>query len=339
MSLQLRVGDLWAYEIAGWGELTYSHAADGGCKAASWRMDLTPTYLHPMLRRGQLVEIFCGPSRLWVGVLTEPDMADSWTFNAVGLSMLGADYLCLDGSGNSTSTPNTAIDQAIIRGLPWQRVPARFSVSLPFTAGDGTESIGYVGALLDAWADSNGKRWGVDADGVLYSVADPTVPTWHATPGSGRFGLADDNYASDLYIRYTSSGGFATATDGDPAARLQFGRKEFPVDATSRGLLTAAQAKAVATGLLAKGRAQLGWTNSLELSAYQLTTPGGIPAFLPAVKAGDLVRMFGVLNEQGQPLHYVDWVIGETSYAAGAKSINLAPVGLADRTLLDVLTA
>lgn len=337
MSLEIRVGGTFLSTVAGWGDLTYSHAADGGCKEASWQMDLPPTYTNPLLNRGQIVEVKNGEWNAWAGLLTEPDMDDSWTFHAVGLSALGKDYLCFDGSGNTTSTPDTAVDQAISRGIPWTR-PASLSAS-GFTTGDSTAAINYVGDLLDAWAPASGKRWGVNADRQVYAVADPTVPTYFATPGSARFGLADDDYASDLYIRYvTSGGGYATATVGDPVARTQFGRREYPVDATSNGLMNATQAQAIGNGLLAKGKARLGYTNGAEFTKYELTTPGGQPACLEMVKGGELVRMFGVLNEQGQPVPYVDWVIGETSYEAGADTIALTPVGLVERNLSDALT-
>lgn len=337
MSLEIRVGGVFLSTISGWGELTYATTADGGCKDASWRMDLPPTYTNPVLTRGQIVEIKNGPWNAWTGFLTEPDMDDDWTFNALGLSKLGKDYLCFGSGGATTSIPNTAIDQAISRGLPWTR-PNSISATA-FTTGDSTAAINYIGDMLDAWAPANGKRWGVNANREVYAVSDPGTPTYFATPGSGRFGLADDDYASDLYIRYvTSGGGYATTSVADTVARAQFLRREYPVDATQSGLLTVGQAQAIGNGLLAKGKARLGYTNGGEFTKYELTTPGGQPACLEMVKGGELVRMFGVLNEQGQPLPYVDWVIGETLYEAGADTITLTPVGLVERTLSDVLT-
>lgn len=338
-SIQVKVDGQWLTGIAPWGELTWSHAADGGCKDASWKMDLPATYTSPNLRRNKLVEIRFGPQNIWQGILTEPDYDDDWTFTAQGLSALGdGDWLAFDASLNTTSTPDTAIDQAIARGIPWTR-PSSISSAAFGSATDATDSINYVGDLLDAYADSVGRRWGVDAMGQVYCVADPTSPTWYLTPGSGRFGLADDDYASDLFGRYlTSTGTYATATVGDAAARASLGRREFPVDLTPLGTITALQAQTYLQGLLTKGKSRMGYTNGLTVNAYQLTTPGGTPASLPLVTAGDLVRMFGVVNEQGQPLPYLDWVIGETSYEAGSDTIGLTPVGLVARTLADVFT-
>jgi hypothetical protein len=336
-SIQVKVDGQWIAGIAPWGELTWSHAADGGCKEASWKMDLPSTYVSPNLRRNKLVEIRFGPQNIWQGILTEPDYDDDWTFTAQGLSTLGyGDFLAFDSGLNTTSTPDTAIDQAIARGVPWTR-PASISAVAVGSATDVTDSINYVGDLLDAYATGAGQRWGVNAAGQVYCAADPTTPTWCLSPGSGRFGLADDDYASDLFGRYqTSSGALATATVADTVARGALGRREFPVDLTPLGTITPLQAQTYLSGLLAKGKSRMGYTNGLTVNASQLTTPGGTPASLPLVEAGDMVRMFGVVNEQGQSLPYLDWVIDETSYEAGSDTIGLTPVGLVARTLADV---
>lgn len=337
MSIQIRVGGVWLSTIAAWGELQWSHAADGGCKEASWRMDLPKTFTHTSLVRPAQVEIKAGSANVWQGFLSEPDMDDDATFTAQGLSALGKDYLCFDGSLNTTSTPDTAVDQAISRGLPWVRRASLSSTA--FAAGDQTDSLNYVGDLMGAWSDSVGKRWGVDADATVYAQADPTTPLWHLAPGSGRLGLADDDYASDIYVRYLAAGaGYATATAGDSTSRTKFGRREFPVDATDKGLLSGAAASLLGSALLEKGKARQGYTNGVEVTKYQLTYPGGSPAYLPFVKAGDLVRMHGVLSEQATPTPYVDWLIGETSYEAGSETITLTPAGLADRSLSEVMT-
>lgn len=337
MGIQLRSGGWWVSTIAAYGELAWSHAADGGCKEASWRMDAPPTFAHDALQPGRIVEIRCGGHNVWKGVMTEPDMDDEQTFHAQGLSALGANYLCFDASLSTTSTPNTAIDQAVLRGLPWARSTSISST--PFATNDQTSGLNYVKDLLDKWADDQGKRWGVDALGIVYAQADPTTPLWLLTPGAGRLGLADDDYASDLYGRYLGAGaGYATATVADTGARDKFGRREVGVDLTGMGLLDNTKATNHLSGLMAKGAARQGWTNGVEVTNWQLTYPGGAPAYLPFVKAGDLVRMHGVVDEQEQPLPYVDFVIGETSYTAGSDAIQLTPAGLASRTFSDVLS-
>lgn len=337
MSLQVRVGGQWVSQIAGWGELQYSTATDGGCKEASWRMDLPRTFSHPSLVRNKIVEIRDTGINVWKGFLTEPDVDDGWTFHALGLAEYArADFLALGATGKPTSNPDIAVDQAISRGLPWTRLASLSNTA--FATNDETDSLNYVGDLLDAWANDNSKRWSVDADGVVSARVAPTVPTWHMAPGSGRFGLADDEYASDLYIRYAAAtGGVAVVTVGDADARAKFGRREYAVDARARGRINITQATAIGNARLAKGNARQGYTNGVEVTKYQITTPGGTPAYLPFVKGGDLVRQHGVLNEQGQPLPYLEWEIGETNYQAGARTLTLTPVGLVARDMAKVL--
>jgi hypothetical protein len=338
MGVNVKVGGKWLAEIGPASPPTWTTSADGGCGEASWNMTLPATFRHPALRRGKLVQIKFGAANLWTGVLSEPEHADDgWGFHATGLADQASGYLALTSTGDTTSTPDTAVDQAIVRGLPWTRPTSLSSAPLKDT-GDGTDALNYLNELLDVWADTVSKRWGVNADGELYATADPTAPTWHLVPESATFGLADDEYASDIYLRYYGTDfTLATATASDATAAALYGRREFIVDGTSYGPIAAAKATANAQGLLDKGKARLGWTNSLEPTRYQLTTTGGAPASLALVKAQQMVRLHGLTNEQGQPVAYVDFVIGSTSYDAGENTLSIAPVGLVARSLSDVL--
>lgn len=337
MATQILINGVWAATIGGIGALKWSTVADGGSEEASWRMALPDTFTHPALRTGKLVELKAGSANVWSGVLNEPDIsADGWQFNAIGLAEEATGYLCLTSGGDTTSTPDTAIDQAILRGLPWTR-PVSLQ-STPFALTDATDNLNYLSDLLDAWATSQSKRWRVDVNGVVSAAADPTTPTWHMTPGSARIGLADDDYASNLYGRYRSAATtYATVTAADTSAAGKR-RREYPVNLTSRGVTTSGNATNILTGMLAKGKARYAWTHPANPSRMQLTTPGGQPAYLPFVRAGDMVRTHGVINEQGTVLPYVDWIIGKTEYEDGADTIQLAPTELAARTLGDVLS-
>lgn len=336
MPSQIKVDGLWLATVGGWGELRFSSIADGGPEEVSWRMDLPPSFVHPSLRMGKVVEVKTGSANVWKGVLAEPDVsADGWTFTAIGLADEATGYLCLDSGGNTTSTPDVAIDEAIDRGLPWSRTDSLSSV--PFAVSDDTDKLNTVADLLDAWAQSVSKRWAVSADGEVYAYSEPIAPTWHTAPGAVRIGLADDDYASDLYVRFKTSGtDFDTVHVPDTSASAKR-RREAGVDATTLGVIDSAKATDVGEGLLARGKARYAWTDAMTLARLQLTTPGGTPAFLPFVKAGQMVRSFGVINEQGITLPYVDWVIGKAEYQDGADVITLAPTTLASRNLGDVL--
>ena len=327
--------------IGAYGEVSWETDADGGCGPIQWSMQLPATFAHPLLTTGRVVKLHAGARSLCAGVLSEPDIntddtGATWTFTTKAPS--AAKVLCLDGSGNTSAVPDTAIDAAIARGLKWSRPASLSSTAFVEDAatGDQTDALNYLGDLLDAWSVSVSKRWGVDADLNVYAAADPTTPAYHLTPGAGRFGLADDDYASAVFVRYlNASGQYATASADNDVTGDQYGIAEYGLDATSMGVLTSTKAAGLAAGALKKGKARLGWTAGITPNPWQLTTPGGtpVPWWLP--KAQQMVRMHGVLNDQGQPLPYVDFVIGKTTHAGGVLTIE--PVGLAARTLTSVL--
>ena len=294
-----------------------------------------------LFERRHLVEIFEGPVRRWVGTLSEPDR-ESWTLNAQGLARAADHCLCLDAAGGATtSVPNTAIDRGITDGiLPWTR-PASIS-SVAFSNASTTDGLNYLTPLLDGFADEEGKRWGVGADGAVRMTADPTTPTYQTTPGVARLSLADDEYATHLVgRRMVTSTTYQSHFRDDTDAADRWGVREFGVDLTGLGIITNLRAAAILEGMLAKGKARTGYTNRLEMDRTQLLTAGGVPAHLAAVTAGQMLRLNGFFDE-GRSLAgktYVDIVIGETDYVDGEDVITLAPVGLVDRSLQDVLSA
>ncbi len=317
-------------------DLELEWAWSGGSSEATWKMQLGPDFTHPALRRGRLVEAQIGNAATWVGVLTEPDVGQdgTWSLRAEGAAAPGRRRLCLDALGNATTTPDVAIDQAIARGLPWRRLTSLSAV--PFAASDETIALNRLGDLLDAWAEQEGKRWGIGTDWSIYAATDPTTPTWHMTPGSGTVGLADDDYASDLYVRYQVDAlTYATVHAGDAAAAARWGTEEEPVDATRRGLMTSGDATLLASGLLALGAARLAWTAPVEPASRQITR-GGVPAFLSFIQPGQMVRLHGIPDPvTGRP--DTDFVIGRIRYAPGSDQIQLAPTELAARNLRDAM--
>lgn len=335
---QVKVNGTWLAMLGGVGDLTWSTVADGGSEECSWTMDMDQSSGHPSLRAGRRVDIYLGSFALWSGTLGEPDHnEDGWHFTANGAFNEGDDYLCFDGSLNATATPDTAVDQAIARGLNWTR-PASISAT-DFGSGIGeTDALNYVSGLLDAYALSVSKRWSVNPLRQVVLTADPTTPMWHMKPGSGRIGLADDDYASDLYVRYRGTAStYATVHVADAVASATR-RREAPVDATSVGVINSTGATNIGNGVLSRGKARYQWTDGLNPSPFQLTTSGGQPADLRLVRAQQMVRLHGVRDEQGYPLPYYDFVIGRTEYQATSRELQIAPVNLASRNLGDILT-
>lgn len=342
----LRVGGARLSTIGKPGSLRWSHSVTGGPEQASWEMDLPQTYSHPALRLGAKVEILSGPGVIWGGVLDEPDRTGTgFSFSAAGYAAEAREYLCFDGSLNTTSVPDTAIDQAISRGLSKYGITRPTSISnVAFAATTQTDQINTLGDLLDEYAASDGgKRWGITPDGQFYKAADPTTPTLHLRAGAAKVGFAGDDYASNVYLRYKSAiSTFATASAEDAfAASVQ--RRERAVDGTSLGIVTSGKALSLANGELTQGRARYAFTEPVTAASFQLTTTGGQPVSVEWLAAGGanglMVRQFGVTNEQGMPINYLDWVVGRTEVEDGKGTIILSPVNLAPRTLGDVLAA
>lgn len=333
MAPQVRVGGTWLSSLGWWGEQTVRHRWPYGCWETTWSMNL-PTYSRPpALVTGANVDVYFGATPIWSGRLAEPNW-DSQEFTAVGHVRDGEQALCLTGAGVTTATPDVAIDAAINRGsVRWVRSAPLSNVT--FAEADNTDSLNYLGALLDAWSVEQNKRWAVGADRKVYAAADPTTPTWYVTPGAGVLGVADEDYVTDVYGRYRSTNGaYATARATDTSQGL--GTREVGVDLTPLGRISSTKAQNVVNGILAKSKARTGWTNGVTVTADQVTSPGGIPASLATVTAGQMVRLQGLLDQRGIAT-YTDIVLGETVWDVDEGTLQLNPVGLAERDLRSIV--
>lgn len=340
MSYQLRCGGVWLNQIAPWGGLSVSWtwgAGGGGVGVVDWQMSLPPDFDHIALRRGSLVEVMDGGTVAGLATINQPGRTDDGLeFHATGIQRDAEHYLSFDGTGASTSTPDTAVDQAIARGLRWNR-PDTLS-AVPLVAGDVTQGLNYLSDLLNALTEEAGNRWYVDGSGAVRLALDPTTPTWQIVPGVADFVPADDDYATALFGRYIEGGTSKTATSTDLAMAARFGRREYGIDLTMLGGITTARADARLAGLRAHGKASLSLADRIEVTRDQLLTFDGTPAPLSMVRAGHMVRAYGtsgdVLALIGAP--YVDFVLGEvTDNDDGV--LTLAPIDLAPRSLADRL--
>lgn len=324
------------------GEVSWSHRADGGCWDASWAMaGLAKSVAHPLLKRGDPVSITFGGWPVWRGLLDEPG-ASMESFTARGLSREAERFVSLDADGAPSTEPATAITEAIARGLPWL-----YSGGAP--VGIDSDSAELLSQLLDLTTTAAAQRWGVDAFGVPYFRTDPTTPSLHAFPDTPVMGQADDEYVTHIYGRYVSavSGTPPVPSEWDIAVAAneldaeRWGTSERYVDLTGRGLLSSSVAAELVSGMLAKSGGRLALTERLEVDGLRLLDAGGGHVPLWSVQAGSMVRVHGAI-EPGQSATgetFLDFVIGETSYTAGDSWISLAPLGLAPRTLSDVLSS
>lgn len=345
---------VWLAQIGpygSWGDLSYTTRwGDGasGMFEASFTMTLPPGFSDPLLRRGTLVELMDGPYRVGSPfIMTEPavgsGLEDPWqiTCTGVGREVEGENsFYAADGSGNATTVPTTAVDQAITDG--WRIGGRDASVTSTSPAALATsENLNTVGELLSAAAQAAGKRWLVKQDNLLYFVADPTTPTWQVTPGVAALGVADDDYASTVKGRYLDSttGTYLTRTATNAPTAAQYGVRQYMLDFTDRGAVSSSTAQGWTDQTLALLKGRLGWTNGLTLTSNQLLSMGGVPAELSMVEAGQMLRINGIYNDllayNGQM--WLDIIIGETRYTDGAESIQVNPLGLAARDLAAII--
>lgn len=324
-STWLRIGGVAGTEIAAHTPPTWETLADGGCGDASFAFALSARSQHQALRTGALVEIMSGPVPVYTGVLSEPDRT-TWECHATGLSVPLRKKLALDNSSNATRNLADAIGRAISSGWPGSN-PGPVSGT---AAGDTDGNPVKVGDLLDDYAEQTGQRWGVDGFGRLYMRPDPTSARWIASPDSLVFGVTDEDVPTLLAGRYDNGTSYATAFAGSMGV-------EESVDLTNRGVLTAPAAMAILQGMLTR-TGTIQWTNGATLTRDQLTTSGGTPANLLAVRAGQMVRAHG-LGYGRLSAPWLDVTIGKTRYTSGDDSIYLEPVNSAPRGFRDVLAA
>lgn len=338
--IQVRVGGIWLRSIGPFADVTMSHVWPYGSEQLTWRM--APTSRFPTLERGGArVEAFVGGVRRWWGKLSEPAADGQYAAKGAWAEASGA--YALDGSGNATNTPDTAIDAAIARGaLTWTR-PSSLSAVAWGTAAEPMRLL----ELLDQSMAGLGKRWWVDEDGAVRSGNDPTAAAYvvpRVAAGQG-LTLAEDDYYSHLVGAYYSAGPvFATVTVGDTNASSRWGYREAQVDLTDMGVITAPTATTQVTNRLALTGARLGFAESLQLGHGQVTTLGGTSVALAdlvaATKAGGLmIRLMGITNNSrpAGSTPYTDIVIGRSVYTDGDATATLSPVDLVARNLEEVL--
>lgn len=344
-----RIDGEWAGDIGpygAWGDLSWITRWGTGASGMfemSFTMPLPADFQHRALRRGARVEVMRKSLRvgssLVINQIDRGAVGQPWKITAEGVGRLAegrSSFYAFDGAGAVTVTPSVAVDQAIARGLLW----AGRDTSVPTVPIGTAEEPQPVGSLLSRIADQVGAHWGVWDDDVVGYRWDPTIPTWQLAPPVPALGVADDDYATVVYVRYTNSSGGLNATVHSPAAvppeEDATGRQEYLANLTESAgypAMSTATAQSYADGIYAQARRRITFTDRLTVTANQLLTMGGNPADLSMVAAGQMVRANGVrdplLAYTGET--WLDFVIGETRYTAGAQTVDIAPAGLAAR--------
>lgn len=331
--LSVRVGGQWLSSIAAYGPVTIEDG-EHGSESASWQM--SPTVQHPALRGNRLVQVYDGGLCVWLGTLIEPGATGD--YSARGIWHQAESAPALNASGDVTAWPNDAIAQTFARGdISWQGSVAAADGEW-VDANSGLDLAG----LLNGYTAERATRWTVSPTGVVSASADPTTPSWlvpHAAMGRG-LTPAEDEFATHLVGTYlVSAGVIATETVGSDETAAAFGRRSIPVDLRPLGFITPAKATSILTGMFLRAGARMGWAEGLELAHGQITTLGGIPAPLTQIRAGQMVRLAGIVDTSraNRLPAYTDIVIAKSRYTDGSGRIVLEPYGYAPRTLGDIL--
>ncbi|WP_370290234.1 hypothetical protein [Nocardioides sp.] len=334
----IRVAGRWLSREARFGDLEVTWGIHGA-EQATWEMPLKATERPAWLGRGALVQVYDASLCVWQGTLAQPDF-DSGQFAAIGIARQGESAACLTSAGAVTSAPNTAINAAIARGVvSWVRA-ADFG-STPIAGADATGTTsdpdpGSLTNLLDLWANEQDKQWRVTDDGRLIQATDSeAAPTWLVLPGAAELGVADDNALDRLFLRYVDTSGYYR-TASYPAS-TPAGGIERRASIISRGPMDSARASAIAAGIYNAAQAgRTGWTNSLDLVAEQIITPGGKRPRPSAIRPGDTTKILGQRDPRsGSPSTSV--VIGEVTWRPSEARVQIKPVGKVARTYDEIL--
>lgn len=338
MGVSIIAGSHWLREHATPSNIRWSTKAIGGCHEAAFEVD--PTALPPGIERGSAVQFRIGMSNVWRGEVYEVSAGGSVT--CVGPWSIAAQISALDGSGNGSLIPNTALSAAIARGAISWRTPAAGISATAVIDGTAGEPL-LLSNMLETWALKTGAIIGVDADNNLYAGPAETSPSWVVSPHAGaRLNVVGD-YVSHLWGDYINTSG-AWAKAGpivDQVAADAWGRREATADLSELGPINSGTATTVLTSMLVNGGARKSVTGTLNLSRDQILTPGGEPAPLTMVTAGQRVRLLGVGDETGASMRtlYTDIVIDQCAFTEGQNEISIDPMGGPPTNLGDLLVA
>lgn len=340
MSTNIRVGGYWLSRESRFGDLEATWEAHGAADA-SWSMALKAGERPAFMKRGAVVEVYDGPLLIWSGTLAEPDW-ENGNFAAVGIARQGESAQCLNGAGAVTSKPNTAIDQAIARGVVrWTRADSFGTTDLAGpegASGVNDPDPGSLTDLLDLWAAENSKQWRVTDDGRLVQATDTeATSTWLVLPEQAEFGVADDRLLDRVFLRYSDSAAGVYRTTSFPAS-TPGGGIERRASVVARGPMTAARAASIAQGIYNAAQAgRTGWTNSVDLVAEQIITRGGQRPRISAIRPGHTLTLLGATDPRNG-LGSTSVVIDRVTWRPAEGRVQISPVGKVADTFEEILT-
>lgn len=343
--LEVYIGGQPLSTIAAWGDAEITHGRNGPI-AATWGMALKPKERPYQLVRNAPVTWRSGGRRISFGILDEPDW-DAGEFTMIGGARLGEGAEPLTAAGAITSKLNTAIDQAVARGVTrgWYRGGDFGNTDLAGPEGaSGVDdpNPGKLNELMDLWATQGSvggvtRQWRVTGDGlVVPTVEDESTPQLLLLPGTTSIGVSGTEVTDRVFLRYNDSAATRLRTASYPA-QTPIGGIERRASIVHLGPMTAARTTTIAEGMYRRAQAgRTGWTNGWELSADQMTTVGGQRPSLALVRAGVTAQAMDQPDPRGAS-PALNVVLDETTWRVAEGLIQLNPVGLVARTWEQVM--
>lgn len=341
---EVKVNGEWLHSRGNVSRIAWSSRwGSGPCgpDQASCLFAVDPDHDTSSLRIGSSLEVHESGTLVFGGVIDEVSRDFPRQVQALGWARRAEDFEALSG-GVPTSNPRDAVTGAVARGLPWSNATA-FDNTAIGSSGDGVRRLD---ALLTEWADKVGKRWGVNANAAAFTATEPTAVSYFLDASGIDIGVASDGLYTRIQARHVATldadgnpDTYGTVTATDSAAEALYGTREFSLDLTNLGLISSGTATTYADAQLALGLRPR-WLQRVVVTEGRLLSPGGLPAHLPSVKAGEVVRLFNVPNNVGGSRFSaaLDVVLGEVSYDTSQPTqITLAPTNLAIRTLADAI--
>lgn len=343
---EVRVNGEWLHSRGNVSGIAWSSRwGSGPCgpDQASCAFAVDPDHDTSAMRVGSSFQVYESGLLVFGGVIDEVSRDFPRQVQALGWARRAEDFEALS-TGAPTSNPRDAVTDAITRGLPWSNATTFDNTAIGST-GDGVRRLD---SLLTEWADKTGKRWGVDAYGAAFAATEPTDVSYFLDASGVNIGVSSDGLYTRIQARYVATvdgdgnpATYGTVTATDSTAEALYGTREFSLDLTGLGLISSGTATTYAEAQLALGLRPR-WLQRVAVSEGRLLSPGGLPAHLPSVKAGEVVRLFNVPTNIGGTRFSaaLDVVLGEVSYdTAQPTQITLAPTNLAIRSLADALAA
>jgi hypothetical protein len=333
--------------------LSYAYACPGGCDKASWTLQVPPGYRNQAMNPGGNVSIHRGGHVVWNGKLDEPVATPTgWTMTAIGTGNLGTDYLALYTGTWPTGLPDSAVNAAITRGLPWANpgigTPTGIWLGQEIDSGAQT-----VTDLLTLVTSRGGLTWYVNSQpgglpgNDLSVFALPTVPNRLLvcnTPVPRTLG-GDIN---TIYLRYMvtadnattgAAAAYATTSVANAASVTAHGVIETYIDLSDVGVQTATAAQAVGNYVLSIYQ-RASFAGPFTVSPGQLLTTGGQPVDLGTDQAGTVCRL--ILTDYGYGGEVtpgpVTFITGAYVYDDQAQTAQITPYQSLDESLTGLLS-